>query len=201
MVHDTSGKATVLSIMNELHSNEMIQKEIDDLISFILNHRKIISKEEVSLKSVKWIKYINGFLDDIAVKSKNICNFTQDQDIYNAIISLINVAIAYKNLINNHYNQDIIHKLAKEKNIIIKSELQPLDLFTGLLLVMKETCTIECKEDAIDLYNMNYNFLKQENGVLNFLYEKYDIISDFLLNTNNLRIIWKLKTSQKIKRI
>ena len=194
MVHDISGKATVLSIMNELHSHETTQKAIDELINSILVYRKKFSNsDEINIFETKQVKRLNEFTKEIIKKSENILCFSEDPDIVYVLQSLIYLCGGFDALLNNMTNKDIITKLAKDKFIDIFGEPIPEDIIVGFLLILKERCGLKIEKKIIQVLNINYDFSKSGNGILNFLAYKYDLAFNLNFGENTLSISWKLR--------
>ncbi|MFN9110892.1 MAG: hypothetical protein ACK5XN_12570 [Bacteroidota bacterium] len=183
MIHDVCGKATILNIMNELYSNKIIQDSIEDLIDFILKFRKEIGENEL-FKTINEdsSSLIILFLNNAISKSEKITNFADDLDICAAIESLKNNCLGFRCLFSNVFDDEIIKQIAKEKLITILGEEQPYDIITGLLLVLKENYSIDCKKNTIIISNINFNIFKSNNGILNFLSSKYTFNVDFRIS-------------------
>lgn len=194
MIHDVAGKATVLSIMNELHSNEVMQVAIDKLIEFILTQRAQMSEKFEESPEINGVnKALTVFLEEVENKSQGIIDLTEDEDILSAIKSLICVCLGYKMILNNVFDIETVRKIAQNKNIIFSGASNQLDLVVCLMLIVKDSCSIKTETDQIIVRDLNYDFFKSGNGLLTFLKEKYEIQHEFFVGANKLIIRWLTK--------
>ena len=214
MIHDISGKATVLSIMNEIHSNKITQQTIDQFIGFILQKRTQFANME-NLEMQSFQKNINqgnsqnlvnkiqstdfvifdmaiDFLNNTTSQTVDIINITHDEDVLSTIQSLVFMCNGYKNLIKNTCNKDNIHQLANQKSIVYRCETIDLDIVTGFVLIIKDMCNFTFDNNQLTISGLSYDFFKQKNGIINFLKKKYDIKNEFSLKNKTNTITWSV---------
>lgn len=166
MIHDISGKATILSIMNEIHSNHL-EESINGLISYILQKRSNISNEN-NIDSF-FIKELNIFLKDVEEKSNEILNFTNDEDIASTLKGLIGLCKGYNMVINRKEDLRILKKIASEKNIQIVNSPAPFHFVLLLVLCLKESVSIECFDFKIEISGIEYNFFRPDTYIYKYL--------------------------------
>ena len=194
IIHDISGKTTVLSIMNELNYDGKQQSIIEEFINFILKYRQhVMSNENFDIKNIEYKNDIIEFLDNTILQSEAMLLKINDYDILKTIKSLILLNKSCKSIILNDYNIELIKENIEEKSIKCTMPMEiniPMEILLILSMIIKEKCAINIVNNDIIINNINYNFFKQNNGFLNNLYTIYNIENNFSILDSSIKISW-----------
>ena len=191
IMHDLSGKATILSIIIELNPDENNSESIENIINFIIQTRTLTQNKKNNFEFDH--TYFFDLLENIFNITKEIERKIEDIDLKTVLLSLLNLCSGYRSILSPHLcnNNNIIKLLCQEKNIKIINQDSLKDITVGLLLILKSNFTLELKFHQIIIFGINYNIFHSRNGILDFLQKKYLITHVFDSKENTLRIYYE----------
>ena len=139
---------------------------------------------------------IDQLIHDVIGKTFVLQLISEDQDydkkdLYIHIKHLGALLNIYRDVIYNEISLNNIKQLCASKNIIMHNNIfRENDLFLAIILIIvPENTQIFNHNSKIIITDLDYDILKNKNGVINSLYQHYEV--ETLLQNNSLEIIFR----------
>jgi hypothetical protein len=116
----------------------------------------------------------------------------ENSNLNKAIKNLTAMSIIYRDIINSHVNISTIEKVMELKNIKLNKEysFDNYDfnlIFCAISLIIASDSKISITNKIV-VFNYKYDLLSKDNGIINFLLEKYNLIGEIIENNYHIRV-------------